>query len=215
VGNVSADLLDDPFCDRDQGPTIAGIRDLVQRNHGGLRCSDHQGAPHSFGGEHMSRFRTALRVVPVTAWIIAAIVYLAAAIAIGIGNWEKTYDVHDPEPIWAFSLLVALAPLVLVAWVLLIGYVNGDARRRGMRYTIWTLLAIFTPSGIGMILYFLFREPVLRSCPSCGARNKAGLSYCPNCGHALARVCPGCNRPVDEEWNNCAHCGLSLRGRQE
>ncbi len=64
----------------------------------------------------MSRLRTALRVVPVTARIIAPIVYLVAAIATGIMNWEKTHDAHDPEPIWAFSLLVALVPLVPVAW---------------------------------------------------------------------------------------------------
>jgi Double zinc ribbon len=158
----------------------------------------------------MSRFRTELRVVPATAWVIAAIVYLAAAFAAGAMNWEKARDAHDPEPIWAFSLLVALVPLVPVAWVLLIGYVNGDARRRGMRHSVWTLLAIFTPSGIGVILYFLFREPLLRSCPSCSVGNKAGRSYCPNCGYALGRLCPGCNRPVDEGWKNCTHCGVTL-----
>ena len=158
----------------------------------------------------MSRFLAALRVIPITARIIAAIVYLGAAIGIGAGNWEKTYDVHDPEPIWAFSLLVALAPLVLTAWVLLVGYISGDACRRGMRHTVWTLLAIFTPSGLGIILYFLFREPMLRPCPSCSAGNKVGLPYCPNCGYTLGRICPGCNRPVDEGWKNCAHCGLTL-----
>jgi hypothetical protein len=129
-------------------------------------------------------------------------------------NWEKTYDTHDPEPVWVFSLVVALVPLIFVLWVLLIGYVNGDARRRGMRHTGWTLLAIFTPSGLGVILYFLFREPLLRPCPSCHAGNKTGLSYCPNCGYALKMACPGCTRPVDEGWKNCAHCGVSLRETQ-
>jgi RNA polymerase subunit RPABC4/transcription elongation factor Spt4 len=158
----------------------------------------------------MSRIRNALRVVPLGVRVIAAIIYLIASVAIGFGNWEKTYDVHDPEPIWAFTLLAALAPLVVVAWMLLIGYVYGDAQRRGMRHTVWTLLAIFTPSGIGIILYFLFREPLQRSCSSCGAGNKPGLAYCPNCGTAVGRVCSGCNRTVQEDWKNCANCGVTL-----
>jgi Double zinc ribbon/Phospholipase_D-nuclease N-terminal len=158
----------------------------------------------------MSQIRNALRVVPPWVRAIAGFIYLIAAVAIGCGNWEKAYDLHDPEPIWAFTLLVALAPLVFVAWVLLIGYVYGDAQRRGMRHAVWTLLAIFMPSGIGIILYFLFREPLPRPCPSCGIGNKPGLAYCPNCGTAVGRVCSACNRQVHEDWKNCANCGVTL-----
>ena len=53
-----------------------------------------------------------------------------------------------------------LLPMFLAGYTLLIGYIYGDARRRGMRYVMWTLLAIFLFNGIGIILYFILREPL-------------------------------------------------------
>ena len=69
-------------------------------------------------------------------------------------------------PIFLLTLL-GVAPIAL--WVLLVGYVFGDARRRAMNAVLWTLLAIFIPSGIGIILYFILRDPIPAVCPGCGA----------------------------------------------
>jgi hypothetical protein len=66
-------------------------------------------------------------------------------------------------------------PPFLLVFVLLIGYVNGDARRRGMRYVLWTLLAIFIPNAIGIILYFVLRDPLMRVCQQCGTAGAADL----------------------------------------
>jgi RNA polymerase subunit RPABC4/transcription elongation factor Spt4 len=96
--------------------------------------------------------------------------------------------------------------------VLLIGYVNADARRRGMRYVMWTLLAIFIPNAIGIIVYFILREPILRPCPNCSQIVKPGYAFCPHCGCNLAPACPNCRRAVEPGWKNCAACGASLSG---
>ena len=153
----------------------------------------------------MSQFRKELRVIPRTVWIIALVLLLmiptAAIVLTAVG-------VKDP---WFIPFLPLTATLILLSiYVLLVGYVNGDARRRGMRYVVWTLLAIFVPNAIGIILYFLLREQLQRPCPSCGAGYKLGLAYCPHCGTAVGRICPECKRPIEESWKNCAHCGVPV-----
>jgi hypothetical protein len=100
--------------------------------------------------------------------------------------------------------------LFVVAWVALIGYICGDAKRRHMRYVLWTLLAILTPSAIGMILYFILRDPLPKPCPGCGHIAKAGYPFCPHCGALLQPMCSKCGKSVDPTWANCAHCGQRL-----
>jgi hypothetical protein len=100
--------------------------------------------------------------------------------------------------------------LFLFAWVVLIGYVNADARRRGMRHIMWTLLAIFIPYGVGVLLYFVLRDPQLLSCPKCNFRCRSTFVFCPQCGAELAPSCPVCKRAVEPAWQRCAYCGKEL-----
>jgi len=109
----------------------------------------------------------------------------------------------------AMSVLPGIPLFVLV---LLIGYVFADAKRRGMRYVMWTLLAALIPNAIGIILYFVLRDPLLTNCTSCGAQVRPGFTFCPKCGGALSQACPQCRRAVEPGWTHCAHCGASLRG---
>ena len=62
-------------------------------------------------------------------------------------------------PAWGLAAFRGLMPLVLIPYIALIGYVNADSRRRGMRSLMWTLLAIFVPNALGIILYFVLRDP--------------------------------------------------------
>jgi hypothetical protein len=101
--------------------------------------------------------------------------------------------------------------LLIAMLVLLIGYINADARRRGMRYVMWTLLAIFIPNSIGIILYFVMREPLLVPCAKCGAKARSGFAFCPQCGSSLSTGCPACKRAVDPGWQRCAYCGAALK----
>jgi RNA polymerase subunit RPABC4/transcription elongation factor Spt4 len=146
----------------------------------------------------MSRFREELKVIPRAARVIVAVIWLIYAAIF----WFVVRH-HG----WLVTLLF---PLFLSAYVLLVGYVNGDARRRGMRYVLWTLLAIFIPNAIGIILYFVMRDPLMRNCPKCSATIGGGFAYCPKCGSALSKTCPNCHRAVEPDWSHCAGCGTSL-----
>jgi RNA polymerase subunit RPABC4/transcription elongation factor Spt4 len=130
--------------------------------------------------------------------------------------WAVITFAHDPGmshmPMIAVWALIVFAGVPLGLWVLLIGYVNADAKRRGMRYVMWTLLAIFIPNAIGIILYFILRDPRMRSCPSCSQLVRPGFAFCPHCGQNLAPACPNCKRPVEAGWRNCPACGTVLGG---
>jgi hypothetical protein len=157
----------------------------------------------------MSRLREEMRVIPRAAWGIALVVYLVLM----AGSWFIFFPRDVKFQQWPTPALVVFAgvvPLFLVIFILLIGYVNGDARRRGMRSVMWTLLAFFIPNAIGIILYFILREPLLRGCPGCGTMVSHGFAFCPKCGASLARACPECRSAVQPEWSHCTKCGASL-----
>jgi hypothetical protein len=157
----------------------------------------------------MSRFTKELLVIPKAAWIVGWFAYACFTVPLfffvvptdrDIGKWPR----------WGQALFVYGIFLLVVALVALIGYIYGDAKRRQMRYVMWTLLAIFIPNAIGMILYFLLRDPLPNPCPGCGTVEKAGFPFCPHCGTSLQQTCPKCGKPVDPTWANCAHCGQRL-----
>jgi RNA polymerase subunit RPABC4/transcription elongation factor Spt4 len=100
--------------------------------------------------------------------------------------------------------------LFVFVYGFLVSYVYGDAKRRGMRHRVWTLVAALVPNGLGFLAYFLLREPVLRRCGACGAAARRDLAFCPQCGSPLAGACPACRRPVEAHWSHCAHCGTTL-----
>ncbi|HUJ30444.1 MAG TPA: zinc ribbon domain-containing protein [Candidatus Acidoferrum sp.] len=157
----------------------------------------------------MSRFTQELRVIPRTAWIISAVLYLGAAIPVFFFAIPSDPDMGR-WPIWGRALFAFGIPLLVVPLVALIGYVCGDARRRNMRYVMWTLLAIFIPDAIGIILYFILRDPLPKPCPGCGRTLKSGFVFCPHCATPLQPTCPNCGRGVESDWSNCPHCGQKL-----
>src|SRR5262249_17459461 len=97
------------------------------------------------------------------------------------------------------------------AYTLLAGYVYGDAGRRGMNQALWTWVAILVPSCLGIILYFILREPLMVFCSRCGYSSKPSFAYCQICGSALSPTCPNCKKVVQAGWPHCAYCGTSLR----
>lgn len=157
----------------------------------------------------MSRLREELRLIPRVGWVIAAAVYLGLAILFVALVFQKDPTVRA-WPLWGKTLLAAFVPLPLAIYAVLVAYINGDARRRGMRHVLWTLLAIFIPNGIGIILYFVLRDPLLLYCPACGTPGRHSFAFCPRCGAALGAACPECRRSVETNWINCAYCGARL-----
>jgi hypothetical protein len=99
---------------------------------------------------------------------------------------------------------------VTAAYLLLVAYVNQDAKRRDMGQLLWTLLVIFIPNGIGFLAYFLLRKPLVQSCPKCGDRIDKGFHFCPKCGFALSPTCGQCGQTVSAEYVCCPFCGKTL-----
>ena len=149
------------------------------------------------------------RVIPKLAWFLAFFFWIVPATLI----FEFAMS-SDPEmSSWPAVGRIALAygaTLALAAYVLLIGYVYGDAKQRGMRYVMWTLLATFVPDAIGIILYFILRDPLPNPCPSCAKSVKASFAFCPFCSASLQHTCPHCGFAVDRGWLHCPKCGANL-----
>jgi hypothetical protein len=108
---------------------------------------------------------TLRRVVPKTAFVIAVLGFLTAQICLAENPWIG----------FAVGLFAA-------AFLLALGYVYGDAARRGMSPALWTLTAFLVPNLVGFLLYFLLRHPLLEPCPQCGQGIAPGLAFCPSCG---------------------------------
>jgi RNA polymerase subunit RPABC4/transcription elongation factor Spt4 len=139
------------------------------------------------------------------AWVTASVVFLLALIGLNlILSMENTF----PFALQAF--IPILMASLLAAYIIAVGYVYGDARRRGMRYVMWTLLAIFVPNCIGIVLYFILRDPLPIYCSSCGAAMQQNHAFCPVCGRTATSACPSCHRATQPGWTHCAWCGAKL-----
>lgn len=157
----------------------------------------------------MSRFSDEVKIIPPVAWVLAAVSWVGMFFLLLLyalpRDKEMRYWSQDGK------ILFSIWPGMLIAiFVLLIGYINADARRRGMRYVMWTLLAIFVPSHVGIILYFIFRDPLLVHCPKCGAQARTNFAFCPQCGTQMTPACPACKRGVETGWRRCPYCGAGL-----
>ena len=136
-------------------------------------------------------------VIPAPAWAAAAI----ATVGLGFG----LYHIRIMPVPFAIILLLAVP-----GYILLLGYIYGDARRRRMRYVMWTWLAALLPNAIGIILYFVLREPMPVFCAHCGGVLQSGFAFCPACGSGTAPACPQCKRITQAGWSHCASCGAKL-----
>jgi hypothetical protein len=161
----------------------------------------------------MTRFDQEFALVPQGArWTAVLVTLVFVAVMAGIFLLPAIAE-RDPKALLVLSpffLLSLVGAAFLAAYVLLVGYVFGDARRRGMNHVLWTLLSVFIPNAIGIILYFILRDPIPVPCPSCHAPARKGHAFCACCGAAVSVACPACRQPVEAGWRNCAHCGAPL-----
>ncbi|MGC2662313.1 MAG: zinc ribbon domain-containing protein [Bryobacteraceae bacterium] len=156
--------------------------------------------------ETQTRLGAEIKIIPGWAWTLAVIGVAAGLFMFNIVPLHPS----DAPPPWARPLLGLLAGTVLGCYVLLIGYVNRDARRRGMSTLLWTIVAIFIPNGLGIILYFILRQPLCRICSQCGNAVQMGFNFCPRCSHRLSPSCPRCQRVVSASDVYCPYCGTAL-----
>src|SRR5208282_317859 len=159
--------------------------------------------------ETSTRFMNEVRIISPWAFAIASLGYMAAGSAVVFAPLtNKTAD-----PFYRLPVLVPLAILggtLIACYILLIGYVNRDAGRRDMSRLAWTLLAIFIPHALGIVLYFVLRKPRILNCPQCSALIEPGFGFCPRCRCRLNAICPQCQRGVNAADKFCPYCGGDL-----
>jgi RNA polymerase subunit RPABC4/transcription elongation factor Spt4 len=148
------------------------------------------------------------KLVAPWAWILAAIGFVSMQFVFNVVVPRQ----RDAPPAWERILLGVLVGLIITCYLLLIGYVNRDSGRRGMSRALWTTVAVLIPNGLGIILYFILRQPVVGNCPQCGHGVQHGFNFCPQCNYKLSPSCPQCQRMVRPEDAYCPFCGTSLPG---
>ena len=118
-------------------------------------------------------------------------------------------DPHAPR-LAVRCLLGVLAGTLLGCYAVVIGYINQDAGRRSMSRLLWTLIAIFVPNGLGIVLYFVLRKQRTAHCSQCDAEVEPGFSFCPRCRNRLQPACRRCQRSVNPGDKFCPYCGEIL-----
>jgi Double zinc ribbon len=171
-----------------------------------------------------TRFRDELRIIP--KWLIVMIIalFIIAQVAFFIANFYA-HLLSSPEgelfplpnnavlSLLSVAGIVTAASIPLAALFLAVGYVNRDAKRRGMNSALWTILVVVLSPGwlaLGFFIYFLMREPLPYNCPQCGSTVGARFNYCPNCKCNLRPSCPQCKREVGETDKFCPYCACEL-----
>jgi RNA polymerase subunit RPABC4/transcription elongation factor Spt4 len=169
------------------------------------------------------RFWQEFKLVP--RWLIwmVVVLFLIAQI-IGqmvlhhqLANHQEVFGAElDSDPGAAGAALFCIitgASLVFAVMIFMVGYVNKDAKRRGMHSALWTFLVLVLMPGylvLGFIIYLLMREPLPYNCPQCGTTVGARFNFCPNCKCNLHPACPQCKREVAETDKFCPYCGQDL-----
>jgi hypothetical protein len=156
--------------------------------------------------ETSTHFMDEVRIISPWTFFFAALPYVAALAAIVYA----TVSGNCRMPFLAMVALGIVGGTVLACYILLIGYVYQDAGRRGMSPIAWTLLAMFIPNALGIVLYFVLRRPRIATCPQCGAPLDPGFGFCPRCRYRLNPVCPKCQRSIHAGDKFCPYCGGDL-----
>jgi Phospholipase_D-nuclease N-terminal len=125
-----------------------------------------------------------LAVVP-KPFRIAACVVVCGCVLIGVLGLPQTPGRSTGWPVPGVGMGL-LAGSIAGIWVLCLGYVYADARRRAMRPVLWTLIAALIPNLLGFLLYFALRQPILLPCPGCGRPIATEQRFCSWCGRERA-----------------------------
>jgi hypothetical protein len=160
-----------------------------------------------------------MRTIP--RWLMGLVVVLflaaqviAQIVIAGVPEARPDFGLSPRLTALAMAGIVTGAGLVFASFVFLFAYINRDAKRRGMRYVLWTFIAILVPYLIGVIVYFLVREPLLYPCPHCGKTVSARFNFCPSCKFNLRPSCPQCKHEVRIGDHFCPNCACELTGKE-
>jgi len=148
------------------------------------------------------------RLIPLWSIVVA----IAAFVAVEYYFWMVLpQQRHHPGPPIGFQIYFNLSFGILSSlYFLMIGYVSKDAPRRSMSARFWMLICFVMPGGIGAVLYFLLRQPLVTRCPACSTFVQSDFHFCPQCNYQLAASCGNCFRTVRATDQFCTRCGHEL-----
>jgi hypothetical protein len=130
-------------------------------------------------------------------FVACAIVCVAVLGGLAVG-FREGFDTGQ-LPIWSqpfFGAGIGLVAGGLVAvWILCLGYVYADARRRAMPAIPWTLITALVPNLLGFLFYFALRRPIMSPCPQCGQPVHPAQRFCASCGLDRLASAPGNTPP--------------------
>jgi hypothetical protein len=122
--------------------------------------------------------------------LLAAGVVAALGLAVSVGVWDGRAN-RDGDfgglGVAAVAAIVGAGVLFVSGWILALGFVYGDAKRRGMPAGLWALMVGLIPNLIGFLLYFALRQPLLETCGSCGGGVGKSQRFCSICGSEQRR----------------------------
>jgi hypothetical protein len=158
--------------------------------------------------QRSNHFQDEFGIIPGFMMVLAGIA-VAAMIFLFLVAFPMVDRHAPPFPLRLFGAFVG--SLVAAVYVLLVGYVNQDAKRRDMGQLLWTLLVICIPNCLGFLAYFLLRKPLIQYCPQCRERVEKGFHFCAKCGCELAPSCSSCGQAVERGFVVCPYCGKALK----
>ncbi|HET7103169.1 MAG TPA: zinc ribbon domain-containing protein [Terracidiphilus sp.] len=146
------------------------------------------------------------RLIP--AWSILAAA--AAFVLVEYYFWLVLPDPHHRPPLGLRIYFNLSWGLLAALYFLMIGYISRDAPRRNMSSRFWILICFVMPGGIGAVLYFLLRAPLVSRCPACSTHVQGDFHFCPQCNYQLTASCGKCYRTVRATDQFCTRCGHEL-----
>lgn len=160
------------------------------------------------GANQTPQFGSELKLIPRWSVVLAA----AAFVGVQYLYWVVLpHYRHHPGPPVGMRVYFAITWSALAAlYMLMIGYVSKDAPRRMMSAQIWMLICFVMPAGVGSVLYFLLRQPIVSGCPACGTPIQSDYHFCPQCACQVSAACGNCYRSARPTDLFCVHCGHDL-----
>jgi hypothetical protein len=146
-----------------------------------------------------------LKMIPLWASVLAIVVFVGWMVFMNSGPAPR----HHPSA-WqqvTHHAFVFTTGTALASYILLVGYVSRDVKRRAMSAPLWMLIVLVMPGGMGAVVYFLLRQPILIRCPHCTTELPEGVHFCPQCRFQMAPVCGQCFRSVQITDAYCPQCG--------
>lgn len=118
--------------------------------------------------------RWALVIAGCVVLIGLAVGYHAASQAANQGSALRTMSI--------FGSAALFGGVLIATWLVCLGFVFADARRRAMRSVLWVLVAALFPHLLGFLLYFVLRQPIASPCAHCGQTIPLNQQFCSWCG---------------------------------